>query len=147
LPFRVIDVGEGEDYSSHPFLRISNSRSVGVYTTLSWCWGSTKPLTTTKGTLKARTEKMPMNSLPKTFQDAVVITRSLGIQYLWIDALCIIQDCEEDWKIQSSEMARIYKNSFLTIVPQIRRIAVGDVSYRDLRRQNSLSNPRTGPTK
>ncbi|KAH8683333.1 heterokaryon incompatibility protein-domain-containing protein, partial [Tricladium varicosporioides] len=56
-----------------------------------------------------------MSSLPKTFEDAVVITRFLGIRYLWIDALCILQDCEDDWRVQAANMAQVYKNSFLTI--------------------------------
>lgn len=48
-------------------------------------------------------------------KDAILITRQLGIRYLWIDALCIIQDSEGDWQAEAKEMARIYKNSLLTI--------------------------------
>jgi hypothetical protein len=48
--------------------------------------------------------------LPKTFQDAIQITRGLGFRYLWIDSLCIIQDDLEDWRIESATMARIYSN-------------------------------------
>ncbi|KAF4436028.1 HET-domain-containing protein [Fusarium austroafricanum] len=55
------------------------------------------------------------NSLPKTFQDAVAATRALGLRYLWIDSLCIIQDSKQDWEIQCTEMQRIYRNSFVTV--------------------------------
>lgn len=53
--------------------------------------------------------------MPKTFQDAVTITRNLGIQYLWIDSLCIIQDSVEDWARESAQMGRIYRDASITI--------------------------------
>jgi hypothetical protein len=53
--------------------------------------------------------------MPKTFQDAVVVTRSIGLRYLWIDSLCIIQDDPDDWLRESANMGSIYKNSRLTI--------------------------------
>ncbi len=49
-----------------------------------------------------------MFELPKTFRDAVRITRGLGIRYLRIDSLCIIQDDEKDWEIESAKMADVY---------------------------------------
>lgn len=56
-----------------------------------------------------------MSDLPLTFQDAVIISRVLGVRYLWIDSLCIIQDSEEDWVEESNRMGDIYENSLLTI--------------------------------
>ncbi len=56
-----------------------------------------------------------MQELPLTFQHAIAITRKLGYQYLWIDSLCIIQDSEEDWKVESLDMKRVYQMSALTI--------------------------------
>ncbi|KAI1441725.1 HET-domain-containing protein [Annulohypoxylon stygium] len=53
--------------------------------------------------------------LPKTFQDAVRVTRSLGLRYLWIDSLCIIQDSDKDWKHQCAIMDDIYSNSYVTL--------------------------------
>lgn len=53
--------------------------------------------------------------LPQTFADAVTATRVLGIRYLWIDSLCIIQDSPEDWSEQAPCMAGIYGNAHLTI--------------------------------
>ena len=54
-------------------------------------------------------------SLPKTFQDAVYVTRKFGIQYLWIDSLCIIQDSKEDWDLESSLMTFVYGGCLLNI--------------------------------
>jgi Heterokaryon incompatibility protein (HET) len=53
--------------------------------------------------------------LPKTIYDAAKITRKLGLQYLWVDALCIIQDLVEDWQRESANMGNIYSNAFITI--------------------------------
>ncbi|KAH7417832.1 heterokaryon incompatibility protein-domain-containing protein [Cadophora sp. MPI-SDFR-AT-0126] len=55
------------------------------------------------------------NSLPRTFQDAIVVTRRLGLTYLWIDSLCIIQDSMEDWEKESKEMQNVYANAVINI--------------------------------
>jgi hypothetical protein len=70
---------------------------------------------TTNSSIISWNQVIPWQQLPKTFQDAIRITRELGIQYLWIDALCIIQNDVQDWEIESANMANIYSNSYLTI--------------------------------
>jgi hypothetical protein len=60
-------------------------------------------------------ERITFDSLPKTFMDAVIATRSLGLKYLWIDSLCIMQDSPDDWEEQCQKMGEIYKNSFVTL--------------------------------
>ena len=56
--------------------------------------------------------------LTKTPQDAVTITRQFGIRYLWIDALCIIQDSHSVWSIEAANMAKIYWNALITIAAE-----------------------------
>lgn len=51
----------------------------------------------------------------QTFKDAIEVTRSLGVKYIWIDSLCIIQDSESDWLRESSCMHNVYKYSYCTI--------------------------------
>jgi len=58
---------------------------------------------------------IPWDALPKTFQDAIEVTRRLGISYLWIDSLCIIQDSKDDWAREASKMADIYRNAYVTV--------------------------------
>lgn len=53
------------------------------------------------------------NSLPRIFQDAISLARNLGIKYLWIDSLCIIQGDSADWLQESSRMVDIYANSYI----------------------------------
>lgn len=56
-----------------------------------------------------------MNELPKTFQDAIHVTRALGFQYLWIDSLCIVQDDAEDWAAESRRMEHVFSSAYVTI--------------------------------
>jgi hypothetical protein len=60
-------------------------------------------------------DNIDMDELPKTFQDAIVITRRLGARYLWIDSLCNIQDSVEDWENESASMEHVYRNSMCNI--------------------------------
>lgn len=53
--------------------------------------------------------------MPKTYHDAILITRYLGIRYLWIDAICILQDDPDDWERESAKMQGIYMGSYCTI--------------------------------
>jgi hypothetical protein len=70
---------------------------------------------TTKENVAERMELIEFGDLPKTFQDAVGITRKLGKRYLWIDSLCIIQDNSKDWQTEGLRMHETYGNAYLTI--------------------------------
>lgn len=85
LPLRVIEVGP------EPKLYCTNGENA-EYVALSHCWGSTQNLTTTTSSLAKRIEGIPWDDIPKTFQDAILLTRELGFAYIWIDSLCILQD-------------------------------------------------------
>ena len=113
LPNRVIDVGPSEG-TREPRLFLTEGRC-GEYATLTHVWGGILPLRTVTGNLDQHLNEIPISSLPATFRDAVLTTRRLGLSYLWIDALCILQDDSNDWQIEASKMASIYKNSKVTI--------------------------------
>ncbi|RGP62943.1 heterokaryon incompatibility protein het [Fusarium sporotrichioides] len=88
------------------------------YAALSYCWGSdsaSTQLTTKKQTIDERLASIPMEKVPKTVADSIQVCRSLGIRYLWVDALCIIQGDVEDWSKESFQMFKIYENSYLTL--------------------------------
>ncbi|RYP64793.1 hypothetical protein DL769_006538 [Monosporascus sp. CRB-8-3] len=59
--------------------------------------------------------KIPAEELPKTVRDAIHITRELGLEYLWVDSLCIIQGYPEDWRREASLMSSVYGGSFINI--------------------------------
>lgn len=112
LPTRVVDVG---DSTSDPRLFEPDDLVIAEYATLSHCWGNKALLKTTTKNITQHTKSIPFSSLQKTFREAIQITRAVGIQYLWIDSLCIIQDDDLDWQRESSVMSDIYQNSSLNI--------------------------------
>jgi hypothetical protein len=59
---------------------------------------------------------IPQDALPQTLQDAVRVARELGLVYLWVDSLCIIQDDIEDKAIEIGRMAAIYQNASVAII-------------------------------
>jgi hypothetical protein len=91
----------------------------GSYLTLSYCWGEQPAsIGTTKANLQDRTQSIPINSLPKTVRDAITITRRMGVKFLWVDVLCIIQPTQldnSDWVQESVRMGDYYKGSLFTI--------------------------------
>jgi hypothetical protein len=112
FPLRVIDVGTAQS----PYLKLylPKKEETGRYVALSHCWGGQTPTITTNENLKKHLVGIP-TPLPQTFEDAVLVTRALGIQHLWIDSLCILQDSSEDWAIHAPQMATIYGNSYITL--------------------------------
>ncbi|OAL46641.1 HET-domain-containing protein [Pyrenochaeta sp. DS3sAY3a] len=110
LPRRVIDV------TADPVRVLETDEGEGHYACLSHCWGGVEPsCRTTSGTLAANQRGIAWDTMPKTFQDAVDFTRRLGLKYIWIDSICIIQDDLMDWAEQSAKMANIYENAFITL--------------------------------
>ncbi|CAI4214482.1 unnamed protein product [Parascedosporium putredinis] len=86
LPNRILDVGtSGADATIR--VRTTN-REPARYICLSHCWGPDQPpLRTLTGNLADHERCVPEEALPKTFREAVALTRKLGIRYLWIDSL------------------------------------------------------------
>ncbi|CVL06151.1 related to tol protein [Fusarium mangiferae] len=87
------------------------------YTALSHCWGSSTnhAARTTRENVHQKMKRISFHSLPKTFQDAITVTRAIGIEFIWIDSLCIIQNDDDDWATEASKMADVYKGSCLTL--------------------------------
>jgi hypothetical protein len=85
------------------------------YTTLSHCWGQYMPIKLERRTLQAFLDGIDVGRLPPTFQQAIMLTKSLGIEYIWIDSLCIIQDDDTDWANECTRMTSVYMNSFVNI--------------------------------
>jgi hypothetical protein len=114
LPTRLIDIGDGIS-PQDPVLFIPTAGTNGRYAALSYCWGTAQNNILTKENLRDKMQSIRLFDLPKTIYDAAKITRKLGLQYLWVDALCIIQDSVEDWQRESANMENIYSNAFITI--------------------------------
>ena len=114
LPTRLIDLGIGDVI--HP--RVCESANLPTdtkYITISHCWGNTQPLTLRNETLQQMQRQINVRELPKHFKEAMETARRLGVQYVWIDSLCIIQNDNEDWKRESKNMGNSYYNALLNI--------------------------------
>lgn len=106
LPSRVLDLGDDKLRLECDVQNIPNIR----YATLSHVWGNDPDsyLQLKIATLDAFRNEVPFDAIPTKYKDAIRITRALGIRYLWIDSLCIIQDSPEDWKTEALKMAAVY---------------------------------------
>jgi hypothetical protein len=111
LPTRLIDVG-----STPIRLVLTSTFTIKPrYATLSHCWGTGDFLRLKEDSLEDFMKAIPEEKLTKTFRDAIHITRYLGLQYLWIDSLCIIQLSNLDWRRESALMSSVYGGSAITI--------------------------------
>ncbi|KAF2757638.1 HET-domain-containing protein [Pseudovirgaria hyperparasitica] len=113
LPKRIIYLGI-ETPPEWVYLHDGCGR-IEEYVTLSYSWGSSPPFRTTCDNITSHFNGIATSTLPKTLKDAVLIASRLGFRYIWIDALCIVQDDKDDWAEHGPVMAQIYSNSALTI--------------------------------
>ncbi|KAH3910011.1 hypothetical protein HBI56_128680 [Parastagonospora nodorum] len=110
LPKRILELTEAR------FHLREGLGNEAIYACLSHCWGATGPsFMLTEDTVENLKAGMSSTELPRTFREAMEICLRLSIRYLWIDALCIIQQDIDDWKEAAATMADIYENAFLTI--------------------------------
>ncbi|KAL3249895.1 hypothetical protein ABHI18_011438 [Aspergillus niger] len=150
LPLRLIEITDSQEGKK---LRLVETKEINghesncqdaskcpKYATLSYRWGSDEFLTTTPSNLQAHYRDIPLSpfsaddpttTLPPGFRDVVDVCCALGIPYLWIDSLCIVQketrttdkplleiqqeQSRRDWASESTKMHSIYMSSYLTI--------------------------------
>jgi hypothetical protein len=114
-PSRLMDIGLNNDAQ----WRLISPRTGGInickYMTLSYKWGFRPFLALMESTKNVFHCGLPIENLPPTFKDAVTICGYFGVRYLWIDAICIQQDSEEDWLHESIQMQHVYSNSICNI--------------------------------
>lgn len=144
IPNRVIDVTSLYEL----FLLESKGRKAD-YVALSYCWGTPRRPEMmlfgpgSKGkkgepdpepNLEAHKSRIVFSDMPKTLQDAVIITRGLGFKYLWIDSLCIVQGDDMEWRKENLTLGDVYSRAILVIA----------ASCADSMDAGFLNHPRTG---
>ncbi|PFH59657.1 hypothetical protein XA68_12062 [Ophiocordyceps unilateralis] len=114
VPMRVMDL-DGLD-QSRIYLR-HHLETDAEYSALSYCWGPGSPglFTTTTNFASHQHDGIPIQDLPRTIRDAIHATKKLGLRYLWVDRLCIIQDSVQDWSHQAALMCHIYSGAAITL--------------------------------
>jgi Heterokaryon incompatibility protein (HET) len=98
---------------SHPAYRIGKSAN---WYLKGYCWGGDQVFSLKKSNIDAYKTSIPHETLPQTIKDAVKVTLRLGLSYLWVDSLCIVQDDDDDKSAEIRKMADIYSGSAVTIV-------------------------------
>lgn len=116
LPSRVLDLKPNGN-SSAIVLHTSTSSEWAEYACLSYAWGTSQTFTLSLLSLSSFQAGIDVSCLPPTLRDAVCTARELDIRYLWIDALCIIQDSDDDKLRELARMHEYYKNCLLVIQP------------------------------
>jgi len=129
LPKRVIYVGSDDDNST---IRLHQGGGKASYIALSHCWGKSRHIITEKKTLDCWCTNIPWEVLQRTFQDAIIIARKLGVSWIWIDSLCVIQDDATDWEIESAKMASIYEDAFVVVAATASKDGDGGCLFKRL---------------
>ena len=114
-PRRVIDITSPR----RPLLKLMAKGRNEAYATLSYQWGRNQRCITTTANYQQNLTGIPLRKMPQTFVDAITVSSSLGVHYLWIDALCIIQDDKNDTTREISVMDQVYSNATFTIFAAI----------------------------
>ncbi|KAK7749117.1 hypothetical protein SLS62_008404 [Diatrype stigma] len=135
LPTRVLDLGDiGSDVAQPMKIVEMHPGTVGKYVALSYCWGDGNRFRATRSNISELLQGIDEEELPATIRDAIEVTRYLGLRYLWIDALCIIQDDMQDWIRESAQMATVYGEAYLTISAS--SVASSRMSFLHASREN-----------
>jgi hypothetical protein len=144
LPQRLLECNENDvRLIERRFLDgIEESR----YVALSYCWGPTPKhrILTAQSYENLTTTGIPITDLEATFADATRIVIQLGLKYLWIDALCIIQDShgQEDRIYHVGQLKDIYGSCFLNIAAaHADNASIGCFSERPLGATTPVSIP------
>jgi hypothetical protein len=105
-------------FSEVPTLKLVELDHPVPYVALSYCWGTNRDqwITSTKATVE-RHRQGTINTwlMPRTIAEAIQISRLLGFEYIWVDAICIIQDDPEDWTAEAARMGNVYSAAELVL--------------------------------
>ncbi|KAL9064106.1 MAG: hypothetical protein Q9157_007954 [Trypethelium eluteriae] len=115
IPKRLLHVGRKHSTGfGDPYL-VQDLKSLPPYVALSYCWGKKTFRRMTRASLDQDKRGIALRTLPRSFQDAISLLRDLDIDYLWVDALCIIQGDKNDWELEGAKMNRVYTHALFVI--------------------------------
>ena len=124
IPKRLLDIGslttDLVSLKSKAALP-ENSR----YMALSYCWGTTSFFQLSKDSSPMLLDGVSLEEFPKTIQDAIEVTRRLGVRFIWVDSLCMFQDSKgsPSWLDEALQMDKVYAHSYATIAATCARTA------------------------
>ncbi|KAI1191913.1 heterokaryon incompatibility protein-domain-containing protein, partial [Nemania serpens] len=116
-PRRLLRIEKPRDQPMR--LKLQSTDELGIlppFAALSYCWGGIQTFRCAGSTMTGFMAEIHFHNLPTTIQDAVTVCEQLGVQYLWVDSLCILQDNEMDKAIEIAKMPYIYGGAVFTII-------------------------------
>ncbi|KAJ8132454.1 hypothetical protein O1611_g1178 [Lasiodiplodia mahajangana] len=121
IPSRLLEINHGDHGLKMRLVESSDPslRSGIKFAALSHVWGnldSLPPLCLLSSNLRQLKDGIKESELPKNFIDAANVCTRLGLRFLWIDSLCIIQNSRDDWREQAILMHLVYRYALITIV-------------------------------
>lgn len=114
MPTRLIEISSSENQCRLRLRELKGSVAE-LYAALSYCWGPDQPFRLNHTWLDEWKVDIPWSKLPQTIKDGVAVCQGLGIRFLWVDSICIMQDDANDKAAEIAQMPKIYRNSTLTI--------------------------------
>ena len=117
FPSKILDIGTPINVPLDAVRLVDGTDICGPWAALSYCWGpgADANIRTLKDNLEQHRQAIPTRFLPAGVRDAIEMARSLGFRFLWIDALCIVQDDDADWSAQVQKMGLVYFHAYLVI--------------------------------
>jgi len=115
MPTRLIEITSTPETIG---MRLRKTEEVGrvPFAALSYCWGGEdQPMKCLSSNIVSYGTAIPFEKQPQTIKDAAKVCQGMGLQYLWIDALCIIQDDSNDKSVEIAKMTSIYGSATVTI--------------------------------
>ncbi|KAI1414546.1 HET-domain-containing protein [Hypoxylon sp. FL1857] len=121
VPTRLLEIINGDGEIN---IRLAETANPPIpkespFAALSHMWvnvNTNPPLRTVNTNYKQLKKLIPAKSLPQNFLDTALVCVRLGIRYIWIDSLCVIQDSVEDWRHEAALMHLVYRHAEVTIV-------------------------------
>ncbi|TKA76353.1 hypothetical protein B0A55_03734 [Friedmanniomyces simplex] len=104
--------------SAHGFVTLIDGNDLGqheTYSAVSHVWGKARRLKLLADNIDELRRGIQVSDLPVSYKEALLVAEQLGLRYLWVDSLCIMQDSPSDWLREAGMMKDVYRNSHLTI--------------------------------
>ncbi|KAK2486202.1 hypothetical protein H9L39_00129 [Fusarium oxysporum f. sp. albedinis] len=119
FPTRLIEIVGMDTNNQIPHVRLVDGKSLNgdtEYTALSYCWGGDLKTCLRESNKDSYRTEIPWDKIPRTIHDAILTSQKLGIGFIWVDSLCIIQDSKADDKnIEIGQMTQVYTHAAFTI--------------------------------
>ncbi|KAF2651002.1 HET-domain-containing protein, partial [Lophiostoma macrostomum CBS 122681] len=115
LPTRLVEVRKEDLSTKARLVKGSGFHHTIRYVTLSYRWSQSPSLQLRTDTMSMLTDNIPLSELRELFRNVFEVVLQLGCAYVWIDALCIVQDSQEDWEHEARLMARVYEFAYCNI--------------------------------